>query len=472
MEQLNSQDSTYLWMETPRMSMHAGMVLLYDPSTAPGGKIRFRDILKYVDDRLHTSKVFRQRLAKVAYELDRPYWIEDGNFDLEYHVRNVTLPPPGDWQQFCSRIAEIHSVPLDRGHPLWEMHMIEGLDQIDGLPKGCFAVFLKGHQAAIDAHTATEIMGALHSIMPMVPKPKPVTEEWVPEDEPSMATVLRRATINSSVSSTLNLCSSVLNIAPKLPGMLFAGLSEVTESLHNGQPLPPVPKTRFAREISPHRFFDSRVFDLADLLKIQKLVDGASVNDVLLALCGGALRKFLEVKGELPNQPLVAMVPVDMTREENQESIVTVSLCTHIKDPIERLAAIHKSSSNSKELIAAAGTREMIEISKNFPGALHSFALQVSNEARLGSTYLLANTVVSKVPGPQLPLYMNGAKLLRFMAVRPTLDGMGLGFPIVSYNRRIEISMVGCSEIVPDPEKVAKYLQDSFEELTKAIPRK
>ena len=137
---------------------------IYDQSSAPGGKVTFKGILDHVGSRLHVSRTFRQRLVEVPLGLDHPYWIEDPDFDLEYHVRHIALPRPGDWRQFCIQVARLHSRPLDRSRPLWEMYVIEGLDDVDGLPAGSFAIMTKIHHAAIDGVTLLEITSALHDL--------------------------------------------------------------------------------------------------------------------------------------------------------------------------------------------------------------------------------------------------------------------------------------------------------------------
>jgi WS/DGAT/MGAT family acyltransferase len=441
------------------------MVYLYDPSTAPTGAFHYKDILKFMGDRLHTSRVFRQRIVEVPLNLDRPYWIEDGNFNLENHVRHNALPEPGDWQQFCGTISRLHSIPLDRSRPLWEMHLIKGLDNVEGLSKDSFAIFIKIHHAAIDGFTAAEITGALHSFSSEQMAPPPITKEWVPEEEPDLTTMVNKAAINLGYKSPLKLWKKSLKLAPKMPQAILGKASGVTKGIAS------LPKTRFSAEVGPQRVFDSCAFDLKDFGKIRKLVDGSTVTDVLLAVCGGGLRKYLDAKGELPKKSLVSLTPINVRTEKehgsagNQVSLMNVGICSNIADPLERLQAVRNNSEKVKRKMSKLGARELTDINNQLPGALHCLALRVAMDTRLGAKYPVWNTVVSSVPGPQIPLYMNGAKLVRFMGMGPVLDGLGIVFPCISYNGRIEITLIACRDILPDPEFMAECLQESFDEL-------
>ena len=166
MKQLSGADSMFLQFEQRNNFMHVASLAIYDPSTAPGGGVRFKDILKFFASRLEQFPQFRRRLVKVPLSLDRPYWIEDPSFDVEFHVRHIALPYPGDWRQLCIQVARIHSRPLDRSKPLWEAYVIEGLHDIPGAPKGSFALYCKMHHAIIDGESGTELLKALHSITP------------------------------------------------------------------------------------------------------------------------------------------------------------------------------------------------------------------------------------------------------------------------------------------------------------------
>lgn len=197
MQQLSGLDASFVYSETPRSPQHIFNVYVYDPSTAPDGKVTFEDILEHYRRRLHVTRTFRQRLVSVPFGLDHPYWIEDGDFDLEFHVRHIALPPPGDWRQLCNQVARLHSRQLDMSRPLWEVTVIEGLDNVAGVAPGSFVVVHKVHHAAIDGVTMLEITSAVNDLAPDAAPPA-VTSEWAPEAEPPPLTLLARAAANNA----------------------------------------------------------------------------------------------------------------------------------------------------------------------------------------------------------------------------------------------------------------------------------
>src|SRR3954469_10642159 len=198
MQQLSAQDASFVYLETPHTPMHIGSVGIYDPSTAPGGFVRFKDVLNFIQSRLGGARSFRQRLVRVPFDLDHPYWVEDGNFDLEFHVRHIALPKPGDWRQLCIQVARLHSRGIDLNHPLWEVYVIEGLDNVEGVPPGSYALLQKTHHAAVDGVSGMEIMSALNDLSPVSLPPEPETE-WKPETAPDQWSLLARAGFNNAM---------------------------------------------------------------------------------------------------------------------------------------------------------------------------------------------------------------------------------------------------------------------------------
>jgi len=471
MKQLGGQDAMFLWMETPRCAMHIGMIYLYDPSTAPGGEVSFENFYEHASSRMHTSHVFRQKVVEVPHDMDRPYWIEDGNFNVKNHVHCTTLPKPGTWSQLCTAITDLHQVPLDRSRPLWEMHMIQGLGKMDGLPNGGFAIFFKAHHAAIDGRLASSITDTFHSKTPEIVPPDPPTEEWVPEEEPKFSRIPGSKEILSNLNSAVNLFKSVLRVVPKMPKLIVGELSEMIKS----KSLSTAPITRLSCEVSPYRMFDSRRFTLAEVKKMSKAVPGATINDIMLTVYGGVLRKYLLAKNDLPDKPLISMVPINSSDPDesssagNKVALMCVSLATDIDDPLERLHRIRENQLRAKDMVSIIGAKEITAINHNMPGALHSAMLKISNEIRLGSKSLVWNTIVSNNPGPRQQLYLHGAKLARMTATGPSIDGLVLGFPVFSYNGFIELSIIGCRKAIPDPEFVADLITESLMELKEAL---
>ncbi|MEE4381211.1 MAG: wax ester/triacylglycerol synthase domain-containing protein, partial [Pseudomonadales bacterium] len=275
MEQLSGLDASFLYLETPNQPMHIGALAVYDPSTAPGGFVRFKDILATIESRLHLARTFRQRVVRVPFDLDHPWWVNDPEFDLEFHVRHIALPRPGDWRQLCIQTARLHARPLDTSKPLWEFYVVEGLEQVGGLPPGSFAIVSKIHHAAIDGVSGAEITGAIHDLAPDTHVPPP-TEPWIADREPLTAELLVRTWLNN-VRQPLRFARVLADTVP--------AVARVTEGLRNERFRTPgaAPRTRFNGTISPHRVVDGRSFPLEVLRGIRQAVPGATINDVVLA---------------------------------------------------------------------------------------------------------------------------------------------------------------------------------------------
>jgi diacylglycerol O-acyltransferase len=345
-EQLSAQDASFLYLETPNAPQHVGGISIYDQATALVGKITFKGILENVEKRLHLARCFRQRLVQVPMSLDYPYWIEDPDFDLEFHVRHIALPKPGDWRQLCIQAARLHSRPLDLSRPLWEMYVVEGLDNVPGLPAGSFAVVSKIHHAAIDGVTGAEMTAALHDLAPDA-EPPPPDKPWQPESVPSTWELLTRSSMNN--------LTQPFRLAPILAQSVPA-IARVTQRLRTQQLRPPsaVPRTRFNASVSPHRVVEGRAFQLDEIRSIKNAVKGATVNDVVLAICGGALRRYLKAKGELPGESLIAMAPISVRATDergaagNRVSAMLVSVRSDLEDPIERLKRCIRARSSPR----------------------------------------------------------------------------------------------------------------------------
>ncbi|WP_428481200.1 wax ester/triacylglycerol synthase family O-acyltransferase [Pyruvatibacter mobilis] len=467
MEQLSALDAAFLYFETKNAPMHIGSVAIYDQSTVPGGVLAFKEILRNYESRLHLARAFRQRLAYVPGNLDHPYWFEDPDFDIEFHVRHIALPHPGDWRQLCIQVARLHSRALDTNRPLWEFYVLEGLDNVEGIPKGSFAIVSKVHHAAIDGVSGAEMTAAVHDLTPDA-KPQPPEEQWVPEREPLALELLARSAGHTAVQPFR--LANVL--ARSVPALARAGLKMTTGELKSSGP---VPRTRFNACVSPHRVFDGRSFALDDLKFIRTTVPGATVNDVVLTVCGGALRKYLEDKEELPTDSMVAMTPISVRAAAaqksagNQVSAMTVAIGTDIADPMERLEAVFAHTTSSKELTNAVGAKNMTDYTQFIPSMTAGLAARLYSGLSLANRMKLPmNCVITNVPGPNVPLYMTGARLVTQFGLGPILDGMGLIMPVFSYGGQITISISSCREMVPDPAYFAQCIQESFDELLAA----
>lgn len=468
MEQLSGLDATFINVETPNAPTHISALSIYDQSTAPGGLVTFKGILANVESRLHLAACFRRRLVQVPMGFDHPYWIEDPDFDLEFHVRHIALPKPGDWRQLCIQVARLHARPLDRGKPLWEMYVIEGLDGVEGMPPGSFALFTKIHHSAIDGVSGVELTAALHDLTPEG-HVTPPEHDWVAEPPPTIVELALRSAVNN-VRQPLRFAQILSQVAPPAIRMLL----ERRESGDEDAPQE-VPRTRFNRKVSAHRVFEARTFLLSDVKQIRKAVDGATVNDVMLAVCSGALRRYLEKHRELPLESLSAFAPISTRTEAqqgtagNQVTGMFVRLHTDEGKPLERLRKICKTTLESKQITQAVGARSMTDVTQTLPGALAGLSGRLIARTGLMSRMRpIANCVVSNVPGPQVPLYFTGARMVATYGLGLPLEGIGLFHAILSYNGAVSVCVTSCRDQMPDPGFYAECIEASFRELREA----
>lgn len=471
MRQLSKNDALFLSSDSAHSSSNVSLVQIYDPSTAPGGRLRFKEFLALVESRLHRSPVFRQKLRKVPFGLDEPYWVEDENFDLEYHVRHIALPKPGDWRQFCIQTSRIHARPLDLNRPLWEIYVIEGLDSIDELPRDSFALLTKLHHAAIDVRRGTAIITLLHDTTPLPPRPEP-PEPWFPESAPSALELAWRGLVRTA-SSPRRLVRPLWNaLAQAAP----AARSLAAELLQGQEALP---LTRFNATVSPYRVFETRRFRLDEFRAIRRLVPGASINDAVLAVCAGGLRRYLESNDELPEADLSALTPFYVREPDAgagsrpEVEWERVMLGVNIADPLQRLACIKAQTGSSPRIARAIGARALTDIGTQAPAATLAITGKMLGRKLLGvgRRAPLATCAITNVPGPTVPIYLNGARMTYFSAIMPINDGLGLVFAVTSYDGRIIISPTSCREQMPDPEVFAQCLRDCFQEYL-ALARK
>ncbi|ABC62592.1 WS/DGAT/MGAT family O-acyltransferase [Erythrobacter litoralis] len=463
-------DASFVALETPTSPMHIGSILIYNPETAPGGFVRFKDILSFFESRMQLSTTIRQRMVRVPFDLDYPYWIEDPEFDLEYHIRHIALPKPGDWRQLCIQAARIFARPLDLEKPPWEFTVVEGLDNIPGVAPGSYAMVTKVHHAAIDGMSGIDLMEATHTLDPNDPPPN-TPDTWKPERIPGPAELLGKSYVNT----LLNPAKQLEVAAKAVPGIAKAvtGLVKKEFSLSSDMV---APRTRFNRKISPHRVVEGRSFPLEDIKAIRALAPGSKVNDVFLSIIGGGLRKYLAAKDDLPKATLTAMAPISVRSKDekndmgNQVAAMIAPLGTHIEDPAERIAWVHSKTTNSKAMTDAMGARNMTEISKVSPALYMSLGAQLYTRLGLANRGVgpIFSTVVTNVPGPPVPIYSSGARLESMMGLICLTDGMGLAHTVQSYVGEATICFTACRELLPDPDFYIECIEESFEELRDA----
>ena len=467
MRQLQGMDASFVALETRTSPMHIGSLLIYNPATAPGGFVRFKDILSFYESRLQLSRTVRQRMVRVPFDLDYPYWIEDPDFDLEYHVRHIALPEPGDWRQLCIQAARIFARPLDLTRPPWEFTVVEGLSNIPGVPEGSYAMVTKVHHAAIDGMSGIDLMEALHTLR-ADELPPATPDDWKAEKIPNPAELLGKSYVNALTNPWKQIevaARAAPGLAKALKGLVVKDFSVSRDML--------APRTRFNKVISAHRVVEGRSFPLDDIKAIRALAPGCKVNDVFLAIVGGAMRRYLLAKDDLPEKTLTAMAPISVRAKGekgdmgNQVAAMVAPLGTHLEDPADRLEFVRSKTVNSKAMTEAIGARNMTEASKVSPALWMSLGAQLYTRLGLANRGVapMFSTVVTNVPGPPVPIYSAGARLESMMGLLCLTDGMGLGHTVQSYVHEATITFTACRDLLPDPEFYAQCIHESFQEL-------
>ena len=421
-------------------------------------------VLALVESRLHRSPIFRQKLCQVWFGLDDPYWIEDENFDLEYHVRNIALPKSGDWRQFCIQASRIHARPLDLNRPLWEIYVIEGLDSLLDLPKDSFALLTKLHHAAIDVEQGTEIITLLHDATPHPPKVEPPLP-WFPESPPNDLELVCRGVVHTATSPR-RLARPIVNALARVVPAARSFASELLQRQDT------VPVTRFSSIVSPYRVFETRRFRLDEFREIRRLVPGATINDAVLAVCAGGLRNYLEANDELPEQDLSALTPVYVRNPDagpgGRPEVEWVRVMLGVsRSPIRSVArATSRRRPPRRQPWRAHQRREPTHLGTHAPAATLAVTGKTLGGALVdvGHGAPVANCAITNVPGPTVPLYLNGARMTYFSAIMPINDGLGLVFAVTSYDGRIIVSPTSCREQMPDPEVFAQCVRDAFQD--------
>jgi WS/DGAT/MGAT family acyltransferase len=471
MKLLSGTDSLFLQMEWGDQYMHVAGLGIYDPSTAPGGKVRFKQILDFFSRRLDSAKAFRRRLVAAPFGLDRPYWIDEGEIDTECHVRHIALPQPGDWRQLMIQVARIHSRPLDRSRPLWEAYVIEGLDNIPGIAKGSFALYAKFHHAGVDGEAGAEIVKAIHTLSADIQEEPSTGDRAVVADRvPSRIELYSRAVGNRArqafdtarlaidlggrvalAGKNLVVSGKALDLVQSLVARQFGGSGAGAGNRAPGDMAGGKPQTRFDRPVSRHRGVDAVGLSLAECRTIREHIDGVTINDIFMVATGGASRKYLEGKGELPARSLNAMVPMS-TRGGNKEmdsgnqiGMALMALRTDIVDAVERVLAIRRGTTRTKAATSALGKDLAAKVIQVIPAVAAEQLVRLSMVA-------MSNVTVSNVRGPDVPLYMAGAQLELFLAVSIAFDGIGLNVTGFSYNGTLWVCFVASRDMLPDPD--------------------
>lgn len=474
MQQLSGSDNVMLFAERSNVHNHVGALLVYDVTTAPGGKVRFKDILSHFEERLYLHPLFRQRLVPVPFGLDRPYWVTDPSLDVEYHIRHIALPTPGDWRQLMIQVARLHSHPLDRAHPLWEAYVIGGLDNIPKLPPGAFALFLKIHHAVVDGVAAVHLIRELHSSTPEDDTAPLGRRQFVGDRDPTNLELIARS-VNGNVEKARRFARVTADIGTRLfaagrdqlPALARGDIAAVASDLARLFPTA-APVTRFSRPISRNRVMEAFGMPLSRIRLVRNHVPGVTLNDVFVTVAGGAVRKYLARHNELPEASLSALMPISLRTDGsaggNNVAGAPVRVRSDIADPIERLLAVRAEARNSKDQAEKMG----LDLLNRLLEVLPPVAVNIILERVILPGI---NITVSNVRGPDRAMYLAGAKAMCMYPVSIPAEGAGLNITGVSYNGVMWVSMVSCRGMVPDPGVFLACMREAWEELLAAATK-
>ena len=458
-ERLGAQDKTFLDLERPNEPQHIAAITVFEAGrlARPDGGVDIERVRAYVASRLHRLPRYRQRLAWIPVE-GHPVWVDDPYFQIDYHVRHTALPRPGDERQLKRLAGRLVSQPLDRERPLWEFWLVEGLE---GGKR--FAIVQKVHHCMIDGISGVDLMAILLAIDPLAePEPSPPFE---PRPSPGPIDLLasevgRRVT---GLVSALGRTPGALREPADLAGRVREGVAAVSETLSAA--LRPASNTPINQKLGPHRRLDWRDLELSRVKAVKDRL-GGTVNDVVLATVSGALREFLALRGlDVDNLLIRANVPVSLrSRDErgtlgNRIALFMAELPVSVADPLERLARVRETMERLKSSRQALGAEVLAAVSEWTSATLLSLAVRGASRQR---PY---NLVVTNVPGPQIPLYMLGARMERCYPVVNLQPQQGLGVGLFSYAGALGIGLTADPEQLPDLYVFADLLIKSFEEL-------
>ncbi|MDQ1630984.1 MAG: diacylglycerol O-acyltransferase / wax synthase [Frankiaceae bacterium] len=473
MQQLTGLDAAFLALETPTVYGHVGSICILDPSTATE-PFTLEHITEVVQSRLHLLPPFRRRLVEVPFGVDQPYWIEDPDFDIEFHVRELALPSPGDDRQLADQAARLHARPLDRRRPLWELYLIHGLQG------GRVAIYTKVHHAAIDGVSGNDILTAL---LDLTPEGRDLGDPpaWHCDPVPGNFRMVS-ASIVSLAKQPLRAARLSYGILTSLPGMARSSarprLPIIDDLLGRDSNLTlpgaslRAPHTPFNKSITGHRRWAFCDVDLAGVKKL-KNATGLTVNDVVMALCAGALRRWLQDHDALPDEPLVSAVPVSIRTEGqklgNRVSAMLAPLPTNVADPAERMRLSHQAMLAAKEQHGALPADLLGDVTQFAAPALANQASRLAARLRLVERISPFNLIISNVPGPNVPLYYAGAKLIAYYPLSAIADGQGLNITVMSYGGKMFFGLISDRDLVPDLDVMAGYLVDELRDLLAAV---
>ena len=463
MQQLTPNDAMFYRMDRPHNPASVAVLWICDQSQAPGGVVRHKDILDYLSDRINSNSMFRRRLQKAPFSLDYPYWLQDGHFDLEYHVRHVGLPQPGDWRQLCIFTSRIMSRAMDNDRAPWEIYIIEGLNKLEDTPPGSFAVLIRLHHAYVDGKSAVELLTGLMT------------------DTPEFENAGKSVAVAEAAPTSLEMWArTVPNLVGQTAKSVKAGVRGVKVGAElitrlQGESKPDQgssPRTRFTAKISPHRVYSSLTWTIADLQKIRRLQADSSLNDVIISIIAGGMRRYLQKHGDLPaEKSLTAVCPVSMRPTEaskdggNMVSGMVIGIGTDVEDPVTRLGLVQQRTARGIPLARDVIGSLSDAINDLMPAYMHNLQSWAMNKLDIAARFPSINTIITNVPGPAGgKKYFAGARILKVNPVVPITDGIGITHSITGLESLLTLGVMSDRAIVRDIDFYMACMQASTDE--------
>jgi diacylglycerol O-acyltransferase / wax synthase len=461
-ERLTGLDASFLYAETPTLHMHVAMTSVFDPSTVPGG-YSFRRVRQLINDRIPLAPVFQRRLVEVPFRLGHPVWVDDPDFDIDNHLRRAALPSPGGMRELGDFAADVISRQLHRDRPLWEMWIVEGLED------GKIALVAKMHHSTVDGVSGAELLGVLFDFEPAPADVATVTPRQPDTRIPSGIELVSQAMV-AGLAAPFDIGRVIIQTTRSI-----LGIRRIRQGRTAKAALPlTAPRTSINVAIHARRRVAFAAASLADAKKLKDAM-GTTVNDVVLAMCTGALRTYLQAGDELPDIPLVSVVPVSVTPDvaglkgSNKVSAMFVQLPCQIDDPLERLHLIHEGTKGAKEEHQALGATTLQNWVEHATPNVFAAAARLYTGMKLADRHRpVANLVVSNVPGPDVPLYLGGSQLLGMFPLGPVMDGMGLNITIMSYLGVLYWGLASDARAVPRLWDIASAIPHALSEMIEA----
>ncbi|MHC2253947.1 WS/DGAT/MGAT family O-acyltransferase [Bradyrhizobium embrapense] len=469
MDQLSSMDASFLHLETPETPMHVGSLMIFDLPEGYQGDY-YEDVKEMLGKRLHLSGLLNRKLAQMPFQLAEPVWIEDDDIELDYHVRTVTLRRPGTMAQLEQLVARLHASLLDRSRPLWEMYVI------DGLENGQVAFYTKAHHSGVDGKAGVELAKVLYDVSPKMREVPPPRRKRATVQYQLGVTELLQAAANNAAQQYRKLAELLPTAAKALGTAATVMASQRSQKGERSLSLGLAPKTVFNDSITNQRSYSTMSLPLADIKVLGKRV-GGTVNTIVMAMCSIALQRFLAERGLLPKEALIAMVPVSLRAEgdkamNNQVSAVRVDLATDIDDLPTRFKAIHASSEAAKAVVRELKPVLGVDVPITGSPWLMTGLASLLGRSNLASRMPAAgNVLISNVPGPGQHLYMAGARMVHYFPVSIPYHGSALNITVHSYSGLLEFGLTACRRVLTQDEsyEMIEHLRAALREI-EALP--